>query len=303
MGQPQQNTRQERLAPERRALGASLARALKYVVAWHGKRVVVKFGGSALREGDLGTLIEDVVLLQQAGLEPILVHGGGPEISDLLSRLGHESRFVDGLRVTDKETIEVVEMVLAGSANKRLVSWIQEKGGRAVGLSGKDGGLLRARPHKKSAELGFVGEVASVEPEILDELLEASYLPVIAPLGIGPGGATYNLNADTAAAAIAVAIEAEKFLLLTDVEGIYRQDEAGNQELISELTPASAAQLVKTGVVSRGMLPKLEACLRATGRGVPSAHILAAGIEHGLLVELFTKTGVGTMIRPPKATS
>jgi acetylglutamate kinase len=276
--------------------GIYLDRALRYVAEWRRKRVVVKFGGSALEKNELGTLVEDLVLLQQSGLRPVLVHGGGPEISRMLERLEIEPRFVDGLRVTDAATMEVVEMVLAGRVNKRLVTMIQESGGRAVGLSGKDAFLLKARPHPRGADLGFVGEVESIDTEILEILLDRNYLPVVCSVGWGADGETYNLNADTVASGVAVAIGAEKLIVLTDVRGIHQATRSGNKR-IATLTPAGAEELLETGVVSRGMVPKLRACIEAVERGVPSAHIIHAGDIHGVLVELFTDAGIGTMIR------
>jgi len=279
--------------------GLYLDRALRYVAEWRRKRVVVKFGGSALEKNELGTLVEDLVLLQKSGLRPVLVHGGGPEITRMLERLEIEPRFVDGLRVTDAATMEVVEMVLAGRVNKRLVTMIQESGGRAVGLSGKDAFLLKARPHPRSADLGFVGEVESIDTEILEILLDRNYLPVVCSVGWGEDGETYNLNADTVASGIAVAIGAEKLIVLTDVRGIHQATRRGNKR-ITTLTPGEAERLLDTGVVSRGMVPKLRACIDAVERGVPSSHIIHAGDKHGVLVELFTDAGIGTMIRAPR---
>ena len=276
--------------------GAVIARGLQYVNAWKGKTVVVKAGGSVLESGE-GTLAQDLVLLKGAGIHPVLVHGAGPEITRLLERLGKPSRFVQGLRVTDAETMEVVEMVLAGRANKGLVSMIIREGGRAVGLSGKDGRLLVARKHRSDVDLGHVGEVQEVHPELVTQLSAQGYIPVVASLGIGADGESYNLNADTAAGALAVALGASKFVLLTDVPGVYR-DDRGAREVISELRAGEVASLVAGGTVSRGMLPKIEACLEALHRGVPSAHIISGAIAHALLVELFTERGIGTMLVP-----
>jgi len=286
--------------------GTYLARGLRYVAEWRRKRVVVKFGGQALEKNELGTLVDDLVLLQQSGLRPVLVHGGGPEISRTLERLGVESSFVDGLRVTDEESMGVVEMVLAGRVNKRLVSMIHEHGGRAVGLSGKDGLILKAGPHARSAELGFVGEIESIDTELLDILVERNYIPVLCSVGYGERGETYNLNADTVAGALAVAMKVEKLIVLTDVRGIHQPTENG-QERIATLSVAEAERLMEGGIVSRGMVPKLRACVEAVSGGVPSAHIIAAGELHGVLIELFTESGIGTMIRkgngaaPPSA--
>ncbi len=285
------------LATPPQSLGRSLAEALRYVATWKGRTVVVKFGGSVLDTPSVGTLPEDLVLLQRAGVRPVLVHGGGPEITRVLERLGKSTRFVNGLRVTDEETMEVVEMVLAGRVNKHLVTLLERAGGRAVGLCGKDGALLRARKHAPGVDLGLVGEVAQVDPGLVTVLLDAGYLPVVASVGYGPDGVSYNLNADSAAAALAVALRADKLIVLTDVEGIYRETEHGTRELLSELTPEAARTLITEGVVSRGMIPKVEACLAALEGGVRSAHIIGAETPHGLLVELFTDTGIGTMIR------
>lgn len=279
------------------AIGSSLAQALRYVAAWRGKTVVVKFGGSAVDSADTGTVPEDLVLLQEAGIRPILVHGGGPEISREIESAGGSSRFVDGLRVTDAAAMEIVERVLGGAVNKRLVNLIARAGGRAVGVSGKDARLIHTRPHARAADLGFVGEIDRVEPRIVEVLLEEGFLPVVASLGVGSDGHAYNVNADTAAAALAVAVRADKLVLLTDVPGIYREIDGG-RELLSELSPAEAHTLVTAGVVSRGMLPKVEAALAAVAGGVPSAHIVGAETPHSLLLELFTRSGIGTMIHP-----
>lgn len=277
--------------------GGVIAQGLRYVNAWKGKTVVVKFGGSMLDSCHEGTLAHDLVLLKGAGIHPVLVHGGGPEITRMLERLGKPSQFVQGLRVTDAETMDVVEMVLAGRANKALVSMIIREGGQAVGLSGKDGQILVARKHRSEVDLGHVGEVQEVRPDLLVQLSAQGYIPVVASLGVGEDGTTYNLNADTAAGALAVAMGASKFVLLTDVEGVYR-DYDGTRELISELRIGDVPSLVADGTVSRGMLPKIEACLEALRGGVPSAHVISGAIPHALLVELFTERGVGTMLLP-----
>ena len=275
-------------------LGASLARALSYVNAWKRKSVIVKFGGSVLAGEDQGTLIEDLVLLKGAGVDPVRVRGGGPEIPRLLERLGMESRFVNGLRVTDGETMEVVEMVLGGRTNKAIVSMLARAGGRAVGVSGKDGKVFQAR--RLAPELGQVGEIEMVDTTLIRVLADAGYIPVVASIGIGADGESYNLNADHAAGALAAAMGANKFILLTDVRGVYRSGDA--RSLISVLTAADARQLITEGVVSRGMIPKVQACLDALAAGVPTAHIIGGALPHALLVELFTEEGVGTMLVP-----
>lgn len=276
--------------------GGVIAQGLRYVNAWKGKTVVVKFGGSVLDAVGSSTIAEDLALLKGAGIDPVLVHGGGPEITRMLERLGKPSTFVHGLRVTDAETMEVVEMVLAGRANKSLVSAITQAGGRAVGLSGKDGRMLLARKYEADVDLGQVGEVAAVDPALVRAVSEDGYIPVIASIGIGVDGTSYNLNADTAAGALAVAVGASKFILLTDVDGVYRDHEA--RTLVSELRAAEAESMTQDGTISRGMIPKVAACLDAIRGGVPSAHIINGTVPHALLVELFTERGIGTMLTP-----
>jgi len=276
-------------------LGGSLARALQYVNAWKGKTVVVKFGGSVMSSDDQGTVVDDIVLLKGAGVHPVLVHGGGPEITRVLERLGKKSRFVNGLRVTDDDTMEVVEMVLAGRANKALVSLISKAGGSAVGISGKDGRVFQA--HRLAPELGQVGEIDAVDTSLVTVLSQAGYIPVVASIGIGAESETYNLNADHAAGALAAAMGASKFILMTDVRGVYRgQNDAAS--LLSILRAREATELIREGVISRGMIPKVQACLDAIASGVPTAHIVSGILPHALLVELFTQEGVGTMIVP-----
>ncbi len=279
------------LATEARLIAAGV----RYAAAWRGKTVVVKYGGSVLEAGTAGTVIKDLVLLKAAGVHPVLVHGGGAEITRMLERVGKPTRFIDGLRVTDEETMEIVEMVLAGRANKALVTMVGQAGGSAVGLSGKDAGLLQARRQERPAGLGLVGEVVEVRGELLRILNEAGYIPVVASIGVGPAGESLNLNADHAAAALAVALGASKLILLTDVPGVMRTRD-GAPAPISSLTAAEARALVADGTVSRGMIPKVEACLLALERGVPSAHIIGTEAPHALLLELFTEEGVGTMI-------
>jgi len=277
-------------------IGRSLAQALRYVNAWKRKSVVVKYGGSVMSggQGD-GTLIEDLVLLKGAGIDPALVHGGGPEITRMLERLGKQSRFVDGLRVTDEDTMEVVEMVLAGRANKTIVSQITTAGGEAVGISGKDGRTFQARKMAGPQELGQVGEIQAVDTTLIQLLSGSGFIPVVATIGIGSDGASYNLNADHAAGALAAAMGASKFILLTDVPGVFRGDE---HRPISILRAEDARRLINDGVVNKGMIPKVEACLAAVAAGVPTAHIISGAQPHALLVELFTEEGVGTMIVP-----
>jgi len=276
--------------------GGVIAQGLGYVNAWKGKTVVVKFGGSVLDVAGRSTIAEDLVLLKGAGIDAVLVHGGGPEITRMLERLGKRSTFVHGLRVTDDETMDVVEMVLAGRANKSLVSAITQAGGRAVGLSGKDGRMLLARKLHTDVDLGHVGEVQAVDPGLVRSLSADGYIPVIASIGIGPDGTSYNLNADTAAGVLAIAVGAGKFILLTDVDGVYRDHDA--RILVSELRAGDAEGMIRDGTISRGMIPKVAACLDAIRGGVPSAHIINGTVPHALLVELFTERGIGTMLTP-----
>jgi acetylglutamate kinase len=277
--------------------GSVIAQGLRYVGAWKGKMAVVKFGGSVLEGTQGGTLAQDLTLLKDAGVHPVLVHGGGPEITRVLERMGKTSAFVGGLRVTDPETMDVVEMVLGGRANKALVAAILQAGGRAVGISGKDARMLVARKRRGDVDLGQVGEVEAVNPELVMRLSADGYIPVVASLGIGEDGTSYNLNADTAAGALAVSVGASKFILLTDVAGVY-QDYHGDRRLVSELRVEEARAMIRDGSISRGMIPKVEACLAALEGGVPSAHIIDGRVPHALLVELFTERGIGTMLVP-----
>ncbi len=275
--------------------GRLIAAGLRYAAAWRGKTVVIKYGGSVLDAGSSGTVVGDLVLLKGAGVNPVLVHGGGPEITRMLDRVGKETKFVKGLRVTDPETMEIVEMVLAGRANKALVTMIGTAGGSAVGLSGKDAGLLRARRLNGSVDLGLVGEVVEVHGQIVETISGAGHIPVIASVGLGEGGESLNLNADHAAGVLAAALGASKMIILTDVPGVMQTRE-GTPTLVSSLASAEARRLIADGTVARGMIPKVEACLMALDRGVPSAHIIGIGSPHALLVELFTEAGIGTMI-------
>jgi acetylglutamate kinase len=272
-----------------------IAAGVRYAAQWRDRTVVVKYGGSVLEAGTAGTVIDDLVLLKSVGVNPVLVHGGGPEITRMLERVGKETTFVQGLRVTDAETMEIVEMVLAGRANKALVTMIASAGGSAVGLSGKDASLLRARKLEGPVDLGFVGEVTDVHPEIIHTISRSGHIPVIASIGVGESGESLNLNADHAAGALAAALGARKLIILTDISGVMR-GEAGAQRLLTTLSANEARQLIADGTVSRGMIPKVDACLAALTRGVPSAHIIGTNIPYALLLELFTEEGVGTMI-------
>ncbi|HMM15268.1 MAG TPA: acetylglutamate kinase [Parvibaculum sp.] len=282
-----------------------LSEALPYMQRYDKCTVVVKYGGHAMGDEELGLeFARDIVLLKQAGINPIVVHGGGPQIGAMLNRLGIKSEFSGGLRITDKATVEVVEMVLAGSINKNIVSLLNRAGGKAIGLCGKDGNLIVARKveHKvhdpesnieKILDLGFVGEPETINPEILETILESDIIPVIAPVGVAPNGDTYNINADTAAGAIAAAMGATRLLLLTDVRGVL--DKQG--QLIEELTVDDAKALMKDGTISGGMIPKVETCLDAVDGGVEAVVILDGRVRHAVLLELFTEHGAGTLIQ------
>jgi acetylglutamate kinase len=270
-----------------RDLAEALAEALPYVARYAGKTVVVKIGGSTLGSHD--TTLEDVITLQNLGIRVVLVHGGGSVISQWLRKVGKEPRFVNGLRVTDDETMEIVLMSLAGKVNKDLVAQFQTLGGRAIGICGLDGGLLRGV--RKDERLGCVGEVTSVDLAPLRALGEAGFVPVVAPIALGVDGEALNLNADTAAAEVAVALRAEKLLFLTDVPGIKGAD----GQLLAELSAGQVRELIQSGVISGGMIPKAEACLRSLD-GVSRSHIVDGRQPHALIRELFTDEGVGTMI-------
>lgn len=278
-----------------------LAEALGYVAAWRGRTVAVKVGGSVLADGMPEGLAEDLALLHRAGVRTVLVHGGGPEVSGVLEKMGGSPEFVDGLRVTDGETMDVVVMVLAGRVNKRIVLRLQEAGVRAAGVSGVDAGLIRVRSHPAADRLGRVGEVERVDPSLVETLFDGSFLPVVSPVGTDGRGRCFNVNADAAAAAMASALGAEKLVLVTDVEGILRESGDGGIELVSELTPGDGRGLIAEGTVSRGMVPKVEACLAALERGVHSAHVVGTDTEHAVLRELLTDRGAGTMIRSAPA--
>ncbi|MBI3975793.1 MAG: acetylglutamate kinase [Armatimonadetes bacterium] len=280
------------------AEGALIARGLRYVNAWRGRTVVIKYGGSLLGRV-AGTVIEDLVALAGAGVHPVLVHGGGPEISRWLERLGRTPRFVEGLRVTDDETMEIVEMVLSGRANKTLVGRLIAAGGSAVGLSGRDARLFEAVPLVDPPGLGRVGTIVAVHPDIIHTLTAVGHLLVVASVGLDAEGEPLNLNADHAAAALAAALGASKLIVLTDVDGIFRERD-GRRELLSVLTAAEARALEAEGVIAGGMIPKVEAALAALAGGVASAHIISGETPHALLVELFTEEGCGTMLVPER---
>jgi acetylglutamate kinase len=282
----------------------TIAEILPYLQKHRGATVVIKYGGAAMTNPQIRmSVLKDVVLLRLVGLNPILVHGGGPEINAMVDRLGMPTERVDGYRITDAATMEVVEMVLSGSTNKAIVRDINVIGGNAIGISGKDGHLLMAAPFRPNGkDIGFVGEVEMVRPQIIRDLVEAGYLPVIAPIGIDCQGQSYNLNADTAAAAIAGALDADKFIMLTDVPGVLLEVEHP-ESLVSTLTASDANTLIETGKITGGMIPKIAACLDAIERGVARCHIIDGRQPHAMLVELFTVGGIGTMVVPDEATA
>ena len=293
-----------RLMARWRQTGRVLVEALPYILKYDQKTIVVKYGGNAMTgSGGTDDFSQDIVLMKQTGIDPVVVHGGGPQIGAMLKKLDIQSRFIDGLRVTDEAAVEVVEMVLTGSINKHIVTAINAAGGRAVGLSGKDGNMVVAKKlaltktdsvsGKTTVEdLGFVGEPETINPEILYTMMKSEIIPVIAPIGVGPKGETYNINADTVAGAVAGAVKAERLVLLTDVEGVLDKD----KKLIAHLTVSEARALIQDGTISGGMIPKISTAIEAVEAGVNAAVILDGRIPHVLLLELFTEHGAGTLI-------
>ena len=273
-----------------------LIEALPYIQKFNRKIIVVKYGGSAMSNEELQkNVIKDVTLLKLVGFKPIIVHGGGKEISRWVGKVGKEAQFINGLRVTDEETMEIAEMVL-GRVNKRLVTMVEELGVKAVGLSGKDGQMLQVeKKYSEGQDIGYVGHITSVNPKILFDLLEKGYLPIISPIGLGEEFATYNINADDAACAIAKAVGADKLVFLTDIEGLYK-DIKDKSSFISRITATEADYLIEDGFIGGGMLPKLNNCTSAVKNGVNRVHILDGRIPHCLLLEIFTNEGVGTAI-------
>ena len=293
------------LDPAMLAKAETLTEALPYLQRYAGRTFVVKYGGHAMGDPELARdFAEDVVLLKAVGINPVVVHGGGPQIGAMLAKLGVESRFVDGLRVTDKATADIAEMVLSGAINKELVGWIAQAGGKALGISGKDAGLVTARKVERTTkdpdshiesvvDLGFVGEPARVDTTILETTCAAGMIPVIAPIGAGEDGATYNINADTMAGAIAAALKAARLFLLTDVAGVLDKDGA----LLTNLTPSDIAGLEADGTITGGMIPKLQTCVHAVEAGCEAAVVLDGRVPHAMLLEFFTSRGAGTLIR------
>jgi len=285
-----------------RQKAGDLAEALPYIKRFHGKTIVIKYGGNAMIEESLKHgFARDVVLLKLVGMNPVVVHGGGPHINELLKRVGKESEFVQGMRVTDRETMDVVEMVLGGQVNKQIVSLINQHGGRAIGLTGKDGDFIRARKLKLKSttnqeewlDVGQVGEVVGIDPQIVSLLDSQDFIPVVAPIGVGEGGESYNINADLVAGKIAETLKAEKLILLTNTPGVL--DKKGN--VLTGLNAAKVKALIEDGTISGGMLPKVNCALEAVRNGVKTCHIIDGRVEHALLLEILTDEGVGTLIR------
>ena len=270
-----------------------LVEALPYIQKYYGKVVVVKYGGNAMINEDLkNAVMRDIVLLSLVGVKVVLVHGGGPEISDMLKRVGKESKFVDGLRVTDKETVDIVQMVLAGKVNKSLVGLIQSEGGRAIGLCGADGHMIHAE--KMNEELGYVGSITKVDTTPIEDLLEKNYIPVVSTIGCDDDGNVYNINADTAAAKIAGGLNAECLISMTDIKGLLR-DKDDENTLIPLVYASDAPKLVEEGIISGGMIPKIECCVDALSEGVKKVFILDGRVPHSIIMELLTDEGLGTM--------
>jgi acetylglutamate kinase len=281
-----------------------LIEALPYIRRFYQKTIVIKYGGHAMADRDLKKdFAMDITLMNYIGLNPVVVHGGGPQIEEVLKKMGKTSKFIDGMRVTDEESMEVVEMVLGGKVNKEIVSLINRQGGKAVGLSGKDGNLITAKklrlssPQSKTAprkneDMGLVGEVESINPHIIESLDRNKFIPVIAPIGTGKDGETYNINADIVAGKIASALKAEKLIMLTDTDGVLEK----NGNLISSMNEKKAKALIKKGQISGGMIPKVNCCVQALKEGVAKAHIIDGRIKHAILLEIFTDVGIGTQI-------
>ncbi|ERL25116.1 acetylglutamate kinase [Mitsuokella sp. oral taxon 131] len=282
-----------------------LVEALPYIQEFYGKTIVIKYGGNAMVSDVLkDEVMQDIALMKYVGIRPVIVHGGGPEITGFLKKVGKQSSFVAGLRVTDAETVEIAEMVLDGKINSEIVTLLNQRGARAVGLSGKDAGLIRARKKlahvyeneaEKEVDIGYVGEVEAMNVSVIKDLLDRDYVPVVAPIGVGQDGESYNINADYVAAGIAGALAAEKLLLLTDIEGIYK-DFDDKSSFLSTIRMQEARDYIKGGRIAGGMIPKVEACLRALEGGTRKTHIIDGRLAHSIILELFTSTGIGTQV-------
>jgi acetylglutamate kinase len=284
---------------------AVLIETLPYMQQFSGKTVVIKYGGNAMINEELKEkVMQDIILMKCVGMNPVVVHGGGPEITGFLKKLGKQTEFISGLRVTDAETVEIAEMVLVGKINTEIVSMLNGKGAKAIGLSGKDGGLIEARKHlatiyedgkEKQVDIGYVGDVKKINVAVINDLVKSGYIPVIAPIGVDQDGNTYNINADYVAGEVAGALQAEKLMLLTDVEGIYR-DFKDKDSFISTLNFYEAKAMIREGSIGGGMIPKIDACVRALSGGAGKAHIIDGRQPHSLLLESFTSSGIGTEI-------
>ena len=288
------------ISPETKA--GVLAEALPFIKRFFDRTIVIKYGGNAMTDPKLkDCFARDVVLLKLVGMNPVVVHGGGPQIDDLLKRVGKQGQFIQGMRVTDEETMDIVEMVLGGAVNKEIVNLINRHGGKAVGLTGQDGGFIRARkllmPNKEKPEemidIGLVGDITSIDPSVIAFLDTGDFIPVIAPIGVGPQGESYNINADVVAGKLAEILQAEKLILLTNTPGVLDRD----GKLLSGLTPKQIDDMVADGTLSGGMLPKISSALDAARSGVRSVHIIDGRVEHALLLEILTEAGVGTLIK------
>lgn len=272
-----------------------LVDALPYIQKYNNKIVVVKYGGNAMTSDELKmAVMSDVVLLSLVGIKIVLVHGGGPEINDMLTKIGKESKFVNGLRYTDEETMEIVQMVLCGKVNKNLVALLEQCGGKALGLCGMDGGMIKAEKKKGKVDLGFVGEITDIDTAPILDALDRGYIPVISTIGVGENSQSYNINADTAAAKIAAKLNAENLILMTDIRGLLR-DKDDEETLIPTVNISEVPTLVKQNIISGGMIPKIECCVEAIRRGVNRSFIIDGRIPHSILIEMFTNEGVGTM--------
>lgn len=283
-----------------------LVESLPYIRRFYGKTIVIKYGGNAMTNAELKQDVTlDLVLMKYVGMNPVVVHGGGPKISEVMKKMGKKAEFVSGLRVTDAETIEIAEMVLVGNINKEIVRLINQNGGNAIGLSGTDGNLIIAKKHierslnssgeEVSTDIGFVGDVTHIDPQLIEVVCRSGFIPVIAPIGVGEDGQTYNINADTVAGEISSALKAEKLILITDVKGILRNPQDENS-LFSTVVMSEIDDLIKAGVITEGMLPKVEACVIALKGGVSKTHIIDGRISHSILLEIFTDKGIGTQI-------
>lgn len=284
---------------------AVLIETLPYMQDFYGKTVVIKYGGNAMINDELkNSVIQDITLLKYVGMKPIVVHGGGPEITSVLNKFGKKTEFVSGLRVTDEETVSIAEMVLVGKINTEIVNLLNRQGSKAVGLSGKDADLIRAKKHfaevhengrVSKVDIGFVGEVEHINTDILNTLIDSGYIPVIAPIGVGKNGESYNINADYVAGEVAGALGAEKLIMLTDVEGIYR-DYQDKSSFISSLSLADAQKMIEEGYIAGGMIPKVETCIKALQGGTGKTHIIDGRQPHSILLEIFTSQGIGTQV-------